>query len=84
MLRATMSKPTFLDELTDAVSRILPQAPGTALKENLRAALRAQLEKMDLVTREELDVQQAVLARTRAKLEALEQTVAELERQLKR
>lgn len=79
-----MNKPPFLDELAEAVSRILPQAPGTALKENLRAALRAQLEKMDLVTREELEVQQAVLARTRAKLETLERTVADLERELKR
>jgi hypothetical protein len=40
------------------------------------------LSRMDLVTREELDVQQAVLARTRQKLEALEQKVAELEARL--
>ena len=49
----------------------------------MRAVLEAGLTKLDLVTREEFDVQSAVLARTRAKLEHLEAQVAELEKALK-
>ena len=50
--------------------------------EDVRAGLEAVLAKMDLVTREEFDVQSAVLARTREKLQRLETQVAELERQV--
>jgi hypothetical protein len=49
------------------------------LEQNFRSVLRGGLEKLDLVTREEFEVQEAVLARTREKLEKLEQQVAELE-----
>ena len=49
------------------------------LENNFRAVLRASLSKLDLVTREDFEVQEAVLARTREKLEALEAQVKELE-----
>ena len=49
------------------------------LEQNFRSVLRASLSKLDLVTREEFEVQEAVLAKTRAKLEALEKQVKELE-----
>ena len=49
------------------------------LEKNFRSVLRASLNKLDLVTREEFEVQEAVLARTREKLEALEAQVRELE-----
>ena len=49
------------------------------LEHNFRSVLRGGLEKLDLVTREEFEVQEAVLARTREKLEALQERVAELE-----
>ena len=49
------------------------------LKQNVRSAVEAGLSHLNLVTREEFDVQAKVLARTRAKLEALEKQVAELE-----
>ncbi|MEE8426611.1 MAG: accessory factor UbiK family protein [Woeseiaceae bacterium] len=49
------------------------------LEQNFRSVLRAGLGKLDLVTREEFEVQEAVLARTREKLEALEKRLAELE-----
>jgi hypothetical protein len=52
------------------------------VERNLRAALQAALNKLDLVTREEYDVQQAVLARSRAKLDELAIRVAVLEEQL--
>lgn len=52
---------------------------GGDLEENFRAVLRSGLARLDLVTREEFEVQEAVLKRTREKLEALEQRVRELE-----
>lgn len=71
--------------LDDMVNRLLKTLPAGArdlsqeAEINLRAALHSALKKMDLVTREEFDIQQGVLARTRAKLEQLEKQVAELE-----
>jgi BMFP domain-containing protein YqiC len=49
------------------------------MKKNIRSAVEAGLSHLNLVTREEFDVQAKVLARTRAKLDALEKQVAELE-----
>ncbi|HPE59970.1 MAG TPA: accessory factor UbiK family protein [Thiolinea sp.] len=50
------------------------------MEKNLRDGMEGMLHRMNLVTREEFDIQSVVLQRTRAKLEALEQQVAELER----
>ena len=52
------------------------------MEKNLRAAVQAALAKLDLVTREEFDVQTKVLARSRAKIEQLEKQVAGLEAEL--
>jgi len=67
--------------LTDALPKGLREVQRDVEK-NLRAVLSSAFAKMDLVTREEFDVQAAVLARSRAKLEALEKRLAELEAQL--
>jgi BMFP domain-containing protein YqiC len=53
---------------------------GEDLENNFRSVLRTSLSKLDLVTREEFDVQEAVLARTREKLEALEDRLDRLEK----
>ena len=50
------------------------------LESNFRSVLRASLAKLDLVTREEFEVQEAVLAKTRQKLEALEARLEEIEK----
>lgn len=71
-----------LDEMVNRLFKALPGGMrefGQEADKNLRAALHGALKKMDLVTREEFDIQQGVLSRTRAKLEALEKQVAELE-----
>ena len=68
-----------LDQLTAAVSSVLPQQLGSDVKRNMRAALQAALDRLNLVTREELEVQEAVLARTRQKLQELEKKVTALE-----
>ena len=70
-----------LDELARRLSSLVP--PGLRegreeLQQNFKSVLQAGLGKLDLVTREEFDVQRAVLARTREKLEALEKQLAEL------
>ena len=72
------------DSLLNDVRRVLPTGLPPELEKNLRAALSAGLHKLDLVTREEFDVQSAVLGRTRARLEALEQQVAALEKLLQK
>ncbi len=53
------------------------------LEKNFRAVLRASLARLDLVTREEFEVQEAVLARTREKLEALERKLEDYEKTAK-
>jgi len=77
--------PKTLDALVSRIAEGLPAGLGQVhadLKSNLHAAVSAALARMELVTREEFDVQTAVLARTREKLTALEAQVAELERSL--
>lgn len=74
-----------IDDLARRLSQLVP--PGLResqeeLQQTFKSALQAGLARLDLVTREEFDVQQAVLLRTREKLEALERTVIALEAQL--
>ncbi len=71
-----------LDDLARRLSDLVP--PGLRqsrdeLQSTFKSALQAGLGKLDLVTREEFEVQRAVLLRTREKLEALERSVAALE-----
>ncbi|MBU2641776.1 MAG: accessory factor UbiK family protein [Gammaproteobacteria bacterium] len=73
--------PAFLNDLTDKLGEILKQSPAKDIESNLKAGVTAMLGKLDMVSREEFDVQSEVLARTRAKLEALEARLAELEKQ---
>ena len=72
----------LVEQITEVVRRAIPADIGAHAEKNLRAALESLFSRVDLVTREEFEVQQAVLARTRALLEKLEQQVAELERKL--
>ena len=74
--------PKLLDDLARKLADAVP--PGLKdlkadLERNVRAMLQTALGKLDLVTREEFDVQAGVLSRTRAKLEELSQRLAELE-----
>ena len=77
-----MIDPKTLDALAARIAEGLPAGFGQVhedLRNNLHAAVSAALSRLDLVSREEFDVQSAVLARTREKLTALEATVAKLE-----
>lgn len=71
-----------LDELARKLADSVPgniKSMGEDLERNFKSLLQSTLARMDLVTREEFDVQLAVLARTREKLEALESRLATLE-----
>jgi len=70
---------SFLSELQSRISEVLQQSPAKDLEKNMKAMLNQGFSRLDLLTREEFDVQADVLARTRARLEALEARVAELE-----
>ncbi|MBX2882175.1 MAG: accessory factor UbiK family protein [Granulosicoccus sp.] len=73
------------DELAASLSKILPAGVSdlkTDFEKNAKATLQSTLGKMDLVTREEFEVQALVLQKTREKLEALERQLATLEQQL--
>jgi hypothetical protein len=74
-----------VDELLREFSKLLPadfRAYKQDLEKNLKAALNATFARMNLVTREEFDVQTALLSRTRELLEDLERKVVELEAKL--
>lgn len=74
-----MLNPKLLDEMSARVSSLLAATPAGDVEKNMRAALAGLFAKLELVTREEFDVQREVLARTREKLVALEARVAKLE-----
>ncbi len=79
-----MDRTNFFDDLQSKINQALENSPAKDIEKNVKAMLTQGFSKLDLVTREEFDVQTQVLAKTRAKLEALEARVTELEAQLKK
>ena len=80
-----MISATTIDELSQRLAAIVPSGIKEAredLGKNFRAILQSGLGKLDLVTREEFDVQRCVLLRTREKIEQLERQLAALEASL--
>jgi BMFP domain-containing protein YqiC len=74
-----------LDDLARRLADAVPESVrsfGRDMESNFKAVLQSQLSKLDLVSRQEFDVQAAVLARTRATLESLEARLKELESKL--
>jgi BMFP domain-containing protein YqiC len=84
-LEATMNpnpkfpNPAFINDLVGKLGEVLKQSPAKDIEQNLKAGVTSMLGKLDMVSREEFDVQTEVLARTRAKLEQLEARLAQLE-----
>lgn len=79
--------PKILDDLAHRLYEAVPPGVRDAQKDleaNFRSVLQGMLGKLDLVTREEFDVQQGVLERTREKLEAINRRLEELESTLKK
>jgi len=71
-----------IEQLTKAVTAAIPGGLTEEVRQNVRAVIRSMFDEMDLVTREELEVQEGVLQRTRQKIESLERQVHELEQKL--
>jgi BMFP domain-containing protein YqiC len=74
--------PRLIDDLAQRLAGAVPESVSALrrdLEQNFKGVLQSQLSRLDLVTREEFDVQAAVLKRARAKLEALEKRLAALE-----
>lgn len=72
-----------LEDLAARLSAVMPPGLGAVrreLEENFRAVLQSQLPRLDLVGREEFEASQQMLKTTRARLEALEKQIAEMEK----
>ncbi len=75
-----MSKAQFIEDLNARMSEILASSPARDMEKNLHLMLSSAFNRLNLVTREEFDVQAKVLARTREKLAAVETKLVEMER----
>lgn len=72
----------FFNDIQGKINQALESTPAKDIERNVKAMMTQGFSKLDLVTREEFDIQAQVLAKTRARLEALELRVVELEARL--
>ncbi|MGL4996013.1 MAG: accessory factor UbiK family protein [Deefgea sp.] len=77
-----MLKDKFFDDIASKISDAIAASPAKDVEKNIRAMMGTAFNKMDLVTREEFEIQQEVLARTRETLTQMEARVADLEMRL--
>ncbi|GAA5784504.1 hypothetical protein GCM10007860_34130 [Chitiniphilus shinanonensis] len=77
-----MLKEKIFDEIASKISDAIANSPAKDVEKNVRAMMSSAFTRMDLVTREEFEIQQEVLARSREKLNELEARIAELEAKL--
>lgn len=77
-----MDKKNFFSDMQEKISQAIENSPAKDIEKNVRAMMSQGFSKLDLVTREEFDIQAQVLAKTRTKLESLEAQVAALEAQI--
>ena len=73
----------FFNDMQAKMQQVLENSPAKDIEKNVKAMMSQGFAKLDLVTREEFDIQAQVLAKTRSKLEALEARISELEAQLR-
>jgi len=74
-----MLDPKLFEDFSARLSAIVAASPAADIEKNARALLATFFTKLDLVSREEFDIQSQVLLRTREKLKALEERIARLE-----
>jgi len=72
-----------IQEISKKIKDIISDSPINDIEENINALLRGMFTKMDLITREEFDVQTGVLKKTREKLERIEKKLTEIEKGIK-
>ncbi len=78
-----MLKRDEIQKLSNKIKDLIKNSPIDDIETNINALLKSTFTKMDLINREEFDVQIEVLKKTRAKIEALETKIIELEKKLK-
>ena len=76
-----MLDPKIFEEFSARLGAVFAASPAADIEKNVRALLSGFFSKLDLITREEFDIQAQVLLRTREKLKALEERIARLEKQ---
>lgn len=77
-----MDMNSFFNDLQGKINQAIESSPVKDIEKNVKSMMTQGFSKLDLVTREEFDIQTQVLAKTRAKLEALELRMTELETRL--
>ncbi|HYE40328.1 MAG TPA: accessory factor UbiK family protein [Ramlibacter sp.] len=77
-----MDMNSFFNDLQGKINQVIENSPAKDIEKNVKAMMTQGFSKLDLVTREEFDIQAQVLAKTRSRLEALELRIAELEARL--
>lgn len=77
-----MDMNSFFNDLQGKISQAIDNSPVKDVEKNVKAMMTHGFSKLDLVTREEFDIQAQVLAKTRAKLDALELQITSLEARL--
>lgn len=77
-----MDMNNFFNDLQGKINQVIENSPAKDIEKNVKAMMTQGFAKLDLVTREEFDIQAQVLSKTRAKLDALELRIAELEARL--
>ena len=82
-MKFNMLKRDKIQKLSNKIKDLIKNSPIDDIETNINALLKSAFTKMDLINREEFDVQIEVLKKTRAKIEALETKIIELEKKLK-
>ena len=77
-----MDMNSFFNDLQGRIHQAIQSSPAKDLEKNIKSLMTQGFSKLDLVTREEFDIQNQILAKTRAKLELMEQRVALLEQRM--
>lgn len=72
----------IIDRIMQTAKAALPDALSNDVRDNVKAAIQDVISDLDVVTREELDIQKEVLKKTRAKVDEMEGIIADLEKQL--
>ena len=72
-----------IQDISNSIKQIISDSPISDIEENINALLKGIFTKMDLITREEFDVQTGVLKKTREKLEKLEEQLSKIEKNIK-
>lgn len=77
-----MDMNNFFNDLQNKINQAIENSPAKDIEKNVKSMMTQGFSKLDLVTREEFDIQAQILAKTRSRLEAVEARLAELETRL--